>query len=111
MSAITTHVLDVSRGKPAAGVQLTLERQEGAAWRELGAGVTDGDGRKRDLLREPLQAGSYRLTFETAAYFAAQKLETFYPRVSIVFEVRAASEHHHVPLLLSPYGYSTYRGS
>lgn len=111
MSAITTHVLDTSRGRPAAGVPVRLEEPRGGG--VLGQGVTDADGRLRDLLPagHALSAGAYRLIFDTAAYFAALGVESFYPAVEIVFVVRDAAEHYHVPLLLSPYGYSTYRGS
>jgi 5-hydroxyisourate hydrolase len=114
MSAITTHVLDTSRGRPAAGIHIILESQEeGERWLLIWGGRTDEDGRLQDWLPagHRLSAGTYRLTFETAAYFAAQGVESFYPFVQIVFVVRDASEHHHVPLLLSPFGYSTYRGS
>ena len=112
MSAITTHVLDTSLGKPAAGVPALLEKQSGeGAWTEAGRGVTDDDGRIRDLLKSPLEAGIYRLTFDTAGYFEARNTPSFFPQVIIVFEVRNAGQHHHVPLLLSPFGYSTYRGS
>jgi 5-hydroxyisourate hydrolase len=114
MSAITTHVLDTGRGRPAGGVAVRLEvRAEAGGWEMLGGGETDADGRLRTLLPEGswLEAGVYRLTFETAAYFEAQGVEGFYPEVSIVFAVRAPAEHYHVPLLLSPFGYSTYRGS
>src|SRR5207247_2518668 len=111
---ITTHVLDTSRGCPAAGVPVTLERRgEHGEFTPLGSGATDTDGRLRTLLPpgHPLEAGIYRLSFDTAAYFAALKLEAFYPTVQVVFEVRDAAKHHHVPLLLSPFGFSTYRGS
>ena len=113
MSQVTTHVLDVSLGKPAAGVPVTLELEKtGGPWRELGRGATDSDGRLKDLLSPgSLVAGTYRLTFETGPYFASRKVESLYPRVTIVFEVRNANEHYHIPLLLSPFGYSTYRGS
>jgi 5-hydroxyisourate hydrolase len=112
MSDVTTHVLDTSRGRPAAGVPVLLEQRVGAdAWRERGRATTDEDGRVRGLLTAPLEAGTYRLTFDTAAYFQAQGVEAFYPFVAVVFEVRNSGQHHHVPLLLSPYGYSTYRGS
>ena len=114
MSAITTHVLDTARGRPASGVPVTLEAAEtGGGWRTLGRGLTDADGRLRELLPpgRALTAGVFRLTFDTAAYFAAQGADSFYPFVQIAFAVRDAAEHHHVPLLLSPYGYSTYRGS
>jgi 5-hydroxyisourate hydrolase len=108
MSAITTHVLDTARGRPAAGVAVRLER-EGAL---LASGATDADGRLRDLLPDgPLEPGRYRLVFDTEGYFAAEGTEAFYPEVSVVFRVREGGEHFHVPLLLSPFGYSTYRGS
>ena len=112
MGGITTHVLDTARGRPAAGVSVVLEQRTAPdLWQERGRGTTDADGRARELLRAPLEAACYRLTFDTAAYFAAQGVETFYPWVIIVFEVRNSGQHHHVPLLLSPFGYSTYRGS
>ena len=110
---ITTHVLDVSRGKPAVGIEVELEvLGANQGWTKLGAGTTDADGRILNLLaREGFTAGQYRLTFATAAYFQAQNLSTFYPQVQIEFTVSVTSEHYHVPLLLSPFGYSTYRGS
>ncbi len=113
MSAITTHVLDTSRGRPAAGVVVVLERRAGEGFDELGRGSTDADGRLRTLLPAgaPLERGVYRLTFYTGAYFAHCAVEGFYPEVTIAFEVRDPSQHHHVPLLLNPFGYSTYRGS
>jgi 5-hydroxyisourate hydrolase len=109
MSAITTHVLDTARGRPAAGVPVRLERDG----RSLGEGATDADGRLRSLLADGVRAepGVYRLVFDTGRYFAALGVDGFYPSVSIDFEVRSADEHHHVPLLLSPFGFSTYRGS
>ena len=113
MSAVTTHVLDIARGRPAAGVPIVLELREGGAWSELGRGATDADGRLRTLLASgsKLTRGTYRITFDTGAYFQSQGAIGFYPEASIVFEVRAENEHYHVPLLLAPYGYSTYRGS
>jgi 5-hydroxyisourate hydrolase len=117
MSAITTHVLDTAAGRPAAGVAVVLERHAGGAWRKLGAGSTDADGRLRDLLPAGagLEAGTYRLTFATGAYFAARGIASFHPEVAVSFLVAAEKvphyEHHHVPLLLSPFGYTTYRGS
>ena len=114
MSAITTHVLDTARGTPARGVPVLLEiRDAQGRWQPLGQGTTDEDGRLRTLLSQDdkLAASVYRLTFETREYFAAHNIEGFYPQVAIVFEVRDAAEHYHVPLLLNPYGYSTYRGS
>jgi 5-hydroxyisourate hydrolase len=113
MSAITTHILDISRGRPAQGVVVMLEVRAGEAWQVLGRGATDADGRLRNLLPAgfDLAAGAYRLTFHTAAYFTARQVESFYPEVTISFIVGDGSAHYHVPLLLSPFGYSTYRGS
>jgi 5-hydroxyisourate hydrolase len=113
MSDITTHVLDISIGRPAAGVPVILEIEKtGGGWQELSRGATDGDGRLRHLLAPgTLVEGTYRLTFETEHYFRSRKIEGLYPQVSIVFEVRDAKQDYHTPLLLSPYGYSTYRGS
>ena len=113
MSPITTHVLDVSTGKPAAGVPVVLEIETaGRGWKQLSGGATDGDGRLRHLLAPgSLVAGTYRLVFDTRAYFEFQKTAGLYPQVTVAFEVRDPAEHYHIPLLLSPYGYSTYRGS
>ena len=113
MSAITTHILDVSTGFPARGVPVVLERQTETGWEIVGKGETDDDGRLRDLLDSDadLQAGNYRLTFDTGAYFQKQQIEGFYPQVTVAFIVRNTAQHYHVPLLLSPFGYSTYRGS
>jgi len=113
MSAITTHILDVSKGCPARGVPVALERQTTTGWEIIGKGATDEDGRLRDLLgsKAILQTGNYRLTFDTETYFAKQQIEGFYPQVTVAFTVRDAAQHYHVPLLLSPFGYSTYRGS
>ncbi len=113
MSGITTHVLDTSRGRPAAGVPVTLETREGGGWRTLGRGATDEDGRLRDLLPPDFIPGEgvYRLIFDVASYFDALGAQGFYTEVSVTFVVRDAAAHYHVPLLLSPYGYSTYRGS
>lgn len=107
-SPITTHILDTSIGRPAAGVEVRLFRGDA----ELGCGRTDADGRLASLM-EPgsLTRGTYRIAFETGPYFAAQDRPCFYPRVEITFTVAADDEHYHVPLLLNPYGYSTYRGS
>jgi len=112
MSAITSHVLDTSLGKPAAALSVTLARLEGGAFLELGRGVTDQDGRVKQLLgAHPLAVGLYRLSFETGAHYRATGRESFYERVELQFHVTNATEHYHVPLLLSPFGYSTYRGS
>ena len=107
---VSTHVLDATAGRPAAGVLLSLSyRSPGdpyAAWVAAGSGETDADGRHRFAAAEP---GVYRLTFGTGAYFAARGVETFYPEVMVTFSV--SDGHYHVPLLLSPFAYSTYRGS
>jgi 5-hydroxyisourate hydrolase len=112
MSQITTHVLDTSLGRPAAGVQVTLEIHKAGGWKEISRGATDADGRLRHLL-EPgtLAEGTYRLTFETQAYFQARKIQGLYPQITIAFGVQDKTGHYHIPLLLSPYGYSTYLGS
>ena len=113
MSGITTHVLDTSLGRPAAGVLITLERSENAdAWVTVGSGMTDHDGRLTTLLGDtPLSPGTYRITFDIGGYFARTGTPTFFPSVSITFEIRDGEQHYHVPLLVSPFGYSTYRGS
>ena len=113
MSPITTHVLDTTLGRPAGAVPVTLEVQRDGGWQTAGQGVTDADGRLRTLLDDvrPLGGGVYRLTFDTAAYFERVGLQAFYPRVLVEFTVAAGESHYHVPLLLSPFGYTTYRGS
>jgi len=113
MSQITTHILDTTKGRPAAGVALALHAAAGAGeWRELARGTTNADGRVADLLPlgQVLAAGVYKLTFFTQAYFERDRTAHFYPVVEICFCVADAS-HYHVPLLLNPFGYSTYRGS
>jgi 5-hydroxyisourate hydrolase len=112
MSAITTHVLDTSRGRPAAGVHVELHRKSGETWKTVGAGLTDANGRCSNLLADgQLGSGTYRLIFHSGAYFQAQQAETFYSEIPVIFEVRDPNAHYHVPLLISPFGYSTYRGS
>jgi 5-hydroxyisourate hydrolase len=109
MSAVTTHVLDTAAGRPAAGVPVRLESvTDGEV---LAEATTDADGRVGDLGPDRLPEGPYRLTFYTAAYFGRTGATGFYPQVCVTFLVVNTSEHFHVPLLLSPYGYSTYRGS
>jgi 5-hydroxyisourate hydrolase len=113
-SPITTHVLDVSRGKAAAGVAVVLEQREASgSWKQLSRGATNADGRMEDLLKpgSRAEAGAYRLTFESDAYFRSSGTASFYPQIQIIFQVTNPAEHHHVPLLLSPFGYSTYRGT
>ena len=107
MSAITTHVLDTARGLPAAGIHVTLEVQfPDGAWKQIGKGSTDLDGRAQNLLPEgaALTVGVYRLRFENLP-------EGLYPEIAIAFRVADTARHYHIPLLLSPYGYTTYRGS
>ena len=109
MSTLSTHVLDMTLGKPAQGIPVTLER-DGAV---LGSAVTDADGRVRDLIAKdpPLPAGVYRLTFSVADYFRNARRETFLSDIVVQFNISPGKEHYHVPLLLSPFGYTTYRGS
>jgi 5-hydroxyisourate hydrolase len=110
--SISTHVLDTARGLPADGLAVTLSRRgKDRAWSVVGNAVTDGDGRVRELASGPVEPGEYRLEFATEAYFKALGTLSFYPEVSVVFSVTEPGAHHHVPLLLSPFGYSTYRGS
>jgi 5-hydroxyisourate hydrolase len=113
MSQITTHVLDTTRGKPAAGVPISLFSQSEGRWTLLAQGVTNQDGRIAGLLDDSvkLSEGVYRMHFETNAYFDAMEEKGFYPFVDVVFELDAGGTHYHIPLLLSAYGYSTYRGS
>ena len=108
---LSTHVLDAGSGRPAPNVALTLHRRVETGWEPVGEGVTDDDGRCRTLAPEGLRTAIYRLDFDTGAYFVATGQKGFYPEVSIVFEVTEPTRHHHVPLLLSPFAYSTYRGS
>ncbi|MGP8000247.1 MAG: hydroxyisourate hydrolase [Streptosporangiaceae bacterium] len=103
---ISTHVLNATTGRPAAGLELALSQQDGPGWRELSRRATDADGRVRDLAGD-VAPGVYRIVFQTGAYLP----ETFYPEVSVAFRVTEPAAQHHVPLLLSPYAYSTYRGS
>jgi len=113
MSRITTHVLDTSRGKPAAAVEVTLERADGSgAWAKLSSARTDANGRIAEFPGAgELRAGTHRLRFDTAAYFAGHGIAPFFTTIELVFEVRAPHEHHHVPVLITPFGYTTYRGS
>ena len=114
MSGISTHILDTSRGTAAAGVAVTLELQAASGqWSTLATARTDADGRVKALLPAgtPLTAATYRLRFETGAYFRAAAVSPFFPHVEVAFTVLDAARHHHVPLLISPFGYSTYRGT
>ena len=109
MAKITTHVLDTARGKPAAGIVVSLARKESGAFVLVSEGVTDGDGRLRTLSDpDGVAPGTYRLAFALEAYLGA---DAFFPEAHVTFVVAKATDHFHVPLLLSPFGYSTYRGS
>jgi 5-hydroxyisourate hydrolase len=111
-SPITTHVLDLSTGIPAEGISIELQIQNGNLFEKLSNGTTNSDGRIANLL-EPgsLKAGTYKMIFETKNYFEKHNLEVFYPYAEIVFNIVNLNTHYHIPLLLSPYGYSTYKGS
>lgn len=111
MSQITTHILDTSTGKPAAGIEIVLEEQS-SGWKKIAEGKTNQDGRISDLISKDaiLNPGIYRMIFSVKDYFSASGTKSFYPKVSIEFEITDSS-HYHIPLLISPYGYSTYRGS
>ena len=105
---ISTHVLDTARGKPAAGIEVVLEVRDGDRWTLVGEGFTDDDGRLRTLTDDfEMRTGVYRITFIVGAY----NKDGFFPEVAIAFDVKDAAQHYHVPLLLSPFGYATYRGS
>ena len=112
MSQVTTHILDTTIGKPAAGITIVLYSGENDAWTEIARGKTNNDGRITDLLKKEdlLQIGIYKLRFETKDYFDKNGIPTFYPYVEIIFDIQS-NDHYHIPLLLNPFGYSTYRGS
>ncbi len=113
MSGITTHVLDTAQGRPAVGVAITLSVRAGDGWTELARATTGDDGRVPNMLpaHTPTAPGAtFRLRFEIGAYYAAQGIASFYPAIEVVF-TRQDDRHHHVPLLVSPFGYSTYRGT
>jgi 5-hydroxyisourate hydrolase len=112
MSEITTHVLDISRGRPAVGFQVGLQIKSGDTWKTLGTALTDANGRCAGLLGDSsLDKGTYRLLFNAGGYYRELHVETFYSEITIVFDVTHPETHYHVPLLISPFGYSTYRGS
>ncbi len=108
MGTLSTHVLDTSRGRPARGVRIALQTLAGEA---LDEGVTDADGRVGQIGADVLPEGDYRLVFGAKDYFAGLGVESFYPEITVAFTVADPAQHYHVPLLLNPYGYSTYRGS
>jgi 5-hydroxyisourate hydrolase len=115
MAGVTTHVLDTARGRPAAGVSVLLERRGAGRedWLPVGQAETDADGRASGLMpaSAALEPGVYRLTFDTQRYFEEHSIRSLYSEVVIVFDAAAGESHYHLPLLLSPYGYTTYRGS
>jgi 5-hydroxyisourate hydrolase len=110
---ISTHILDTALGRPAVNVAVTLERADHGSWSTLNAASTDHDGRCKYLLPEsqPLEAGLYRVRFDTMSYFGSRQLTCLYPFVEITFNVASPQEHYHIPLLLTANGYTTYRGS
>lgn len=112
MSQLTTHILDTTKGKPAEGVSIILFQQDNVSWKQHTTGITNADGRIANLLQKDviLEPGVYKIKFETKEYFEKQGVQTFYPFVEITFTI-TGNEHYHVPLLLNPFGYSTYRGS
>lgn len=112
MSQLTTHILDTSKGKPAPGINVILYQQEKKEWKEIARGVTNNDGRIPNFLKKEVapDKGVYKIRFETKEYFDKQSIQTFYPFVEIIFNINS-NEHYHIPLLLTPFGYSTYRGS
>lgn len=110
---ISVHVLNLKTGAPSEGVTVVLDKKEGDKWVRLSSAVTSQDGRINSLYPagRDIQPGDYRVTFETGAYYAARHEDTFFPEIPVIIHVPKAGEHYHVPLLLSQYGYSTYRGS
>jgi 5-hydroxyisourate hydrolase len=113
MSKITTHILNTTTGKPADDVKIVLSKNENNEWVEIGSGITNDDGRSTNLVSEVLkiEKGIYKLKFLTSNYFIKNNVTSFYPFVEITFEIKDDTEHFHVPLLLNPFGYTTYRGS
>ncbi len=113
---LSVHVLDLQTGQPSPGIQVDLERRvEAGGWQALGSGVTDGQGRIRALVPaaalQQWSAGEYRVVFRTGEFYARQKQPSFFPEIPVVIRVDSAKQHYHVPLLLSPFGFSTYRGN
>ena len=113
-SILSSHILDISRGAPAQNVSITLEKKVNDKWSALETVKTNRDGRVNFMtihMNNPDTIGIYRLNFQTQSYFKEHKVETFYPEVDVIFEIKDETSHYHVPITLSPYGYSTYRGS
>lgn len=110
---LSVHVLNLETGLPSPGITVTLEQHVGSDWKLLSQGVTNEQGRIGELFpaRQPLTAGEYRVVFKTGEYFKQTGRETFFPEIPVIFQARQTDQHYHIPLLLSPYGFSTYRGS
>ncbi|WP_231422653.1 hydroxyisourate hydrolase [Pseudomonas sp. Leaf59] len=110
---LSVHVLNLENGLPSAGVNVTLEQHVGDQWQSLSAGVTNPQGRIAELFpaNRSMTPGEYRVVFKTGDYYKKASRETFFPEVPVIFQVKQADQHYHIPLLLSPYGFSTYRGS
>jgi len=110
---LSVHVLNLENGLPSPGVNVTLEKHVGQNWQPLAQGVTNEQGRIGELFpdKQAMEAGQYRVVFKTGEYFKKAGRDTFFPEIPVIFEVKNADQHYHIPLLLSPYGFSTYRGS
>ncbi len=110
---LSVHILDLQTGQPTADVGVDLEQRTASGWRPLASGVTDTNGRIRALFPEgqSLVSGEYRVVFRTGEHYAKVRQPTFFPEIPVPFKVESAAQHYHIPLLLSPYGYSTYRGN
>lgn len=110
---LSVHVLDLQSGQPSPGVTVDLERKSGAGWEMLGSAVTDSQGRVREFFPASArwERGDYRVVFRTGTFYAQQKQASFFPEIPVIFRVEDTQQHYHIPLLLSPFGYSTYRGN
>ena len=110
---LSVHILDLQSGQPTAGVTVTLEQKQGEGWQQLGSAVTNAQGRIAAMypVDAPMQAGDYRIVFKTGEHYARLKQETFFPEIPVQFHVEKTEQHYHIPLLLSPFGFSTYRGN
>ena len=110
---LSVHILDLQSGQPTSGVAVTLEQRDAQGWRALGSAVTDAQGRVRALYPagKPMQSGAYRIVFKTGEHYARLRQPTFFDQIPVEFKVDNTAQHYHIPLLLSPYGYSTYRGN
>ncbi|MEG0881002.1 MAG: hydroxyisourate hydrolase [Janthinobacterium sp.] len=110
---LSVHILDLQSGQPTAGVTVTLEQKQGTDWKQLSSAVTNAQGRIAAMYPAgtPMQAGDYRIVFQTGEHYARLKQETFFPEIPVQFHVGKTDQHYHIPLLLSPFGFSTYRGN